>query len=304
MKFVLNCDSVSQLGTTINSYATELASTTSEISALDPKTSYFDFAGAIRVINTNVNAAADKMSNTCKYIQAVVDKHTELQATLRFDMPVIEIDTVMEPNGKLTGENPTLIDGENKDEITEGEGTGEGVTDTIEDDKTIIASPNPDGLIPQETYIIPEGNGTKMSYEVHWEDINEASPALTVKNALGDKFQWDKEGFGKVGDRYVVACTTTFGLPGEYIDFELEDGTIIPCIMGDSKGSPKVYSDGTVVNKWGHNNGKTTVEFIVDWHKWYDKENSIIKDNPGSPSNHPEWGQRVVKATRYGNPFL
>ena len=44
MKFVLNCDSVSQLGTTINSYATELASTTSEISALDPKTSYFDLS--------------------------------------------------------------------------------------------------------------------------------------------------------------------------------------------------------------------------------------------------------------------
>ena len=173
MKFVLNCDSVSQLGTTINSYATELASTTSKISALDPKTSYFDFAGAIRVINANVNAAADKMSNTYKYIQAVVDKHTELQATLRFDMPVIEIDSVMKPNGEVTGENPTLIDGENKDEITEGEGTGEGVTDTIEDDKTIIASPNPDGLIPQETYIIPESNGTKMSYEVHWEDITE-----------------------------------------------------------------------------------------------------------------------------------
>ena len=35
MKFVLNCDSVSQLGTTINSYATELASTTSKISAPD-----------------------------------------------------------------------------------------------------------------------------------------------------------------------------------------------------------------------------------------------------------------------------
>ena len=49
MKFVLNCDSVSQLGTTINSYATELASTTSEISALDPKTSYFDFAKALNL---------------------------------------------------------------------------------------------------------------------------------------------------------------------------------------------------------------------------------------------------------------
>ena len=64
MKFVLNCDSVSQLGTTINSYAPELASTTSKITALDPKTSYLDFAGAIRVINANVHAADDKTTNT------------------------------------------------------------------------------------------------------------------------------------------------------------------------------------------------------------------------------------------------
>ena len=303
MKFVLNCDSVSQVGTTINDYAEDLASTINEISALNPDTSYFDFAGAIITINTNVKAAADKMSNTYKYIQAVIDKHTNLQTVLRFDMPVIEIDSVIEPSGEVTGEDPSLIDGENKNEIIEGEETEEDVTDTVEDDNTVIEAPNPDGLIPQETYIIPEGNGTKMSYEVYWEYNNKPSPALEVKNALGDKFQWDEEGFGRVGDRYVVACTTTFGLPGEYIDFELEDGTIIPCIMGDSKGDPKVYEDGTVVNEWGHNNGKTTVEFIVDWHTWYDPKNSIKKDNPGSPSNHPEWGQRVVKATRYGNPF-
>lgn len=305
MKFVLNCDSVSQLGTTINGYATELASTTSEISALNPKTSYFDFAGAIRTINANVNAAADKMSNTYKYIQAVVDKHTEIQATLRFDMPVIEIDSVIEPNGEVTGEDPTLVDGENKDEITEGTGTEEGVTDTVEDNNTVIESPNPDatddGLTPVKTITVPEGYGTQLTRETKWELIGITNPEhqnsrqYRLRGMLGDEFQYDEEGFGKARGRYLVACTQTFGEVGDYIDFTLEDGTTFPCIIADSKGSANA-SRG--VNDYGHKNGTQVLEFIVS------QESYNQKGNPGEATNHPEWNHRVVSATNYGNKFF
>ena len=305
MKFVLNCDSVSQLGTTINGYATELASTTSEISALNPNTSYFDFAGAIRTINANVNAAADKMSNTYKYIQAVIDKHTNLQIALRFDMPVIEIDSIMEPSGEVTGEDPSLIDGENTEEITEGEGTEEGVTDTVEDDNTIIELPDSDvtdeGLTPVKTITVPEGYGTQLTRETGWELIgitkveDQSSNQYKLRDMLGDEFQYDEEGFGKARGRYLIACTKTFGDVGDYIDFTLEDGTTFPCIIADSKGSADA-SRG--VNDYGHRNGIQVLEFIVS------QESYNQKGNPGESTNHPEWNHRVVSATNYGNKFF
>ena len=53
-------------------------------------------------------------------------------------------------------------------------------------------------------------------------------------------------------DRYVISLTTKFGKVGDCVDITLEDGTVIPCVIGDSKGagSDSEYgykqSDGTV----------------------------------------------------------
>jgi hypothetical protein len=46
-------------------------------------------------------------------------------------------------------------------------------------------------------------------------------------------------------DRYLVAVSPKFGQPGDCIDVTLEDGTVIHCIIADSKGSD-------AGSEWGH----------------------------------------------------
>ena len=126
-----------------------------------------------------------------------------------------------------------------------------------------------------------------------YEKWNTNWTAGTYQKALHDQYEdYDTEGFGKIGDRYVIACTTTFGRVGDLIDFELEDGTIIKTVMGDAKSQADPGC-----NLYGHQNGNNVIEFIVNGDTWYGK-----KSNPGNADNHPEWGgKHVVKAYNYGN---
>lgn len=291
--FKLNCAEASQIATAIGNDSTNMAAITSTVSGMNPGSGEFDFAGAISAINSNINGASDKMSNTQKYIATVVDSHTNLQATLRME-------AVTSNSTPITAGQGTATTPEVKDPLATTDQTTE-VKDPLAASQTTTS----DGLTAQKTYTIPEGYGTKMKYEIGWEAVTDTtSPSYRLRDKLGSTFTWDAEGFGKVGDRYLVACSTKFGNSGELIDFTLEDGTVIPCIIGDSKGDPNDYEGVYKVNEWGHENGKNVIEFIVDQRSWYDPDNSIIKDNPGTLSNHPEWGQRVVEATRYGNPYF
>lgn len=105
---------------------------------------------------------------------------------------------------------------------------------------------------------------------------------------------FDEEGFGKIDGRYVIACTTTFGDPGDYIDFYLENGEVINAIVGDTKNPADAGC-----TKWGHQNGRVVIEFVVDYGKWYNP----LHTNPGNPSCHPEWNSKVTKAVNGGSYF-
>lgn len=95
--------------------------------------------------------------------------------------------------------------------------------------------------------------------------------------------------------RYLIACTETFGKVGDKIDFFLDDGTRIPCIIADAKRvTPNENS-----NEWGHNQGQNVIEFEVS-RAYYNKYG-----NPGSANWFPEWaGKRVSSATNLGENVL
>lgn len=60
-------------------------------------------------------------------------------------------------------------------------------------------------------------------------------------------------GIRMIGDRYLVAVAETFGQAGDEIEIVLEDGSVLPCIIGDIKAYTDLLGgDGSLV------------EFIVD----------------------------------------
>lgn len=138
---------------------------------------------------------------------------------------------------------------------------------------------------------IPPGLGSQHTY-MAWQMIKaRSSDQYKLKESAGMNF--DDEGFGKIGDRYVVATTTTFGKVGDFLDVYKEDGTVIKCIIGDIKNQ-----NDANCNAYGHNNGNNIIEFVVDYNTWYNGH-----ENPGSASCHPEWNQNITKIVNKGNYF-
>ena len=145
------------------------------------------------------------------------------------------------------------------------------------------------------TVEVPNGLGNIHTY-MGWQLItSKSSNQYKLREAAGMKF--DKEGFGKIGDRYVVATTTTFGNVGDFIDVYQEDGSVIKCVIGDIKNQ-----NDAGCNKWGHNNGDCVIEFVVDKNTWYANGRGN-HSNPGTSSCHPEWNQEITKVVNKGNFF-
>lgn len=126
-----------------------------------------------------------------------------------------------------------------------------------------------------------------------WQMITSPSSAqYKLREAAGMNF--DEEGFGVIDGRYVIACTTTFGQVGDLVDFYLEDGSVLSCIIGDIK------SEGDANwTPYGHAHGSalSVIEFVVDKASWYGSGHV----NPGTSGCHPEWAQKIVSASRIGS---
>ncbi len=139
------------------------------------------------------------------------------------------------------------------------------------------------------TISLPGGLGSVHSY-MGWQCITaKSSNQYKLREAAGMNF--DSEGFGRIGDRYVVATTTTFGNVGDYIDVVQSDGSVIKCIIGDIKNQ-----NDAGCNKWGHQNGQCVLEFVVDKSSWYGTNKTVT-------GYHPEWNQNISKIVNKGNYF-
>ena len=158
----------------------------------------------------------------------------------------------------------------------------EGIEKYLEDEKGI-------------TIEVPAGLGNVHTY-MGWQMITaKSSKQYKLREAAGMKF--DEEGFGKIGDRYVIACTTTYGNVGDFIDVYMEDGTVLKCVIGDIKNQ-----NDPGCTKWGHNNGDCIIEFVVDKDMWY-KNGRGSHPNPGTANCHPEWNQEIEKVVNKGSFF-
>lgn len=150
------------------------------------------------------------------------------------------------------------------------------------------------------TIMVPGGLGSVHTY-MGWQCIT-APDSLQYKLRDQAGMNFDEEGFGRINGRYVIACTTTFGAVGDYVDFYQEDGSVIQCIIGDIKNQ-----NDAGCNEWGHLNGTCIIEFVVDKNTWYSAGNggqaSSMHVNPGQGGFHMEWNQNIVKAINGGSYF-
>lgn len=143
-----------------------------------------------------------------------------------------------------------------------------------------------------ETIEIPEGMGVYHTY-MGWSTVTSRT-SLQYRLKVESGEHYDEEGFAMIDGRYVIACTTTFGSVGDYVDFYREDGSIIHAVIGDIKNR-----NDSGCNEYGHANGRCVVEYVVQQSMWYPSH-----PNPGTAGCHPEWNSRVVRAVNLGRNFF
>lgn len=143
--------------------------------------------------------------------------------------------------------------------------------------------------------IYPDYGGLSNSFTFEgWQLITDpTSNQYKLREAAGENY--DAEGFGQIEGRYTIACTTTFGQVGDYVDFHMSNGMIFQCCIADVKNP----SDPGF-NEYGHIKGNTLniIEFVVDYNTWY---TTPLHPNPGTSAFHPEWASYVVYAENVGN---
>ena len=141
-------------------------------------------------------------------------------------------------------------------------------------------------------YHIPNSEGFKsfMSYK-------------TITDKSSRQYELQKEyaytgdyGVRKVNGRFCVAIGTAFDVKtGTYFDLILENGTVIPCIVGDIKAENHTLSDNITTAKNG-----CVSEFIVDIRKL--KRN--IKTHGDVSYAESSWNSPVVKIYVYNKNVL
>lgn len=155
-------------------------------------------------------------------------------------------------------------------------------------------------LPPQrETVInVPDGLGKYYTY-MNWDTITNMNTeqGKLIKKA-GKKY--DSDGYGKVGNRYTLAMTSTFGKIGDYVDIYMSNGRVIHGILADEKSQEYTSWDHNPANKWGHNNGQCIVEWVTNWknHDNPKSDGTVLKViNLGNYFEYPEYAEAVKKSS-------
>ena len=141
-------------------------------------------------------------------------------------------------------------------------------------------------------YHIPNNQGCKsfMSYK-------------TITDKSSRQYKLQKEfaytgdyGIRKVNGRFCVAIGTAFDVKtGTYFDLILENGTVIPCIVGDIKAENHTLNDNITTAKNG-----CVSEFIVDIRKL----KKDIKTHGDVSYAESSWNSPVVKIYVYNKNVL
>lgn len=142
-----------------------------------------------------------------------------------------------------------------------------------------------------KTFMIPSNLGDSYTY-MGWTTItSKTSPQYKMREQSGQHY--DSKGFARIGGRYVIACTPTFGVIGDHLDFVLSNGKVVHGIMGDEKNM-----NDKGCNMWGHDNGHSVLEFVVSKSNWYGSGKDLAKEYPAIR------GARVVKVINLGKNYF
>ncbi len=228
-------------------------------SVLTPERSIHTDAG----LTASLRNARDEAMVTRHKADVVKSANGESEET------VAESDSVSVSNvagSSVTDESES--DPENQEDVTETEATEQ-----------------PETYEVIKEYPISDGNTTKtvLPYKAFGKNTNQAK--------LQSLCQTNEVGLRVYDGRFTIAVGTYFDTAvGQYFDLVLENGTVIPCIMGDLKADIHTDSRGLFTEASG-----CMTEFIVD--------RTYLPNKNSATYCYDDWNSKVVDVIVY-NKFV
>lgn len=269
--FMLDCDSVTSVGSAIDSLASKVSNISSSVSSYDTSCEDgFDFNSAKSVIASNIEACSVKIQNTASLIHNVVDSHTSLQNSF-----VLGGDSngTSSAGNSSSGSSSSYSSSSSSSSSygnsgnTGGGYTGGGYTGGYSGGAVSYvpvsqpAKPKKNKKKDQKSDKKSDGkkDDKKVKNDIKTDlddtvekklSMEDASLFDNLKEVLDDNnFSYTSTGYGMIGNRYVIACDKSIGEVGDSITITRPDGTHVDCIIG-----------GVTENT----NNKNTINFFVD----------------------------------------
>lgn len=230
-------------------------------SVLTPERSIHTDAG----ITANLRSARDEAMVTRHKVDVVKSANGESEEAVA-ESDSVSVSSVAESSVPEGSE----VDSENQEN-----GTG---TETE-------ATEQPETYEVIKEYPITDGNTTKtvLPYKAFGKNTNQAK--------LQSLCQTNEVGLRVYDGRFTIAVGTYFNTAiGQYFDLVLENGIIIPCIMGDLKADIHTDSRGLFTEASG-----CMTEFIVD--------RTYLPNKNSATYCYEEWNSKVVNVIVY-NKFV
>lgn len=326
-RFLLDPDAVSAKAINIEGLAKSMDDLANKYANYNTsEASEFDFAGAVKQISRNIAGAATKMSNTQKIINNVVEKHVQLQSSLRYDPSAYDLKS----NEAVALE---VIQGdwgngeERKRKLAEAGydyATVQGLVSKVFNGTLSMASLTEmaKAASPATPSVPTSGSGSSSSQnsgtsqtapqtsEVAGTNNNMSVKIGEANEGITDSFlpwqgtssingasnfggvSYNTNGMAIIGDRYLINCPAMYGEPGDYIDIVTEDGSVVECIIGQT------YVDPDANKKYGIEDGKINLSFYADEQRLNYNRNLTLPDELQANIN-----KRIVRVENRGNYF-
>lgn len=281
--FVLDTESVSSSSDSLNTVSSEISSLSSSVSGYDVNCEEnFNFSGAKQVISQNIEACANKVSNTSKLLETVVTAHNNLQSQLKFDKGEEKKSNNSDSssnhssdysNDYSSGSGSThsgsgrhYSGGSSSNSSSRSSYSGGGYSNNSSSAAGVLSSTAGLNVGSAYSFVNSQSNNSLLNNQennsettssllngkllsVGYATPNEDTLNEDSKRMLNTGKLTYKNGYAVIDGRYVVSCDSSYGKVGDVIRFTKNDGSVVECVIGINTFSDKY---------------KSSLNFIVD----------------------------------------
>ena len=187
----------------------------------------FDFAGAKKVIVSNLSNCASRMGITASIISSVVSEHTSLQSSLSFEKYLNPEPEKTADEAAPSSSSPGSSSGGSRRSSGRSYSRPSGASSALA--SGIITETKVEKEEPVEQQIVETQSVTEVK-KVGYAVIDEKGLTEESKKVLKDSE--GKDNLIMIGDRYVIACDSSYAKVGDVIRYTGKDGKVVECVVG------------------------------------------------------------------------